>query len=57
MMIRGDIIIGHQVTQVASKNCGLFTKCSTVIDETKIDGTENLNLVMSMYNLKEYSSN
>ena len=56
-MIRGDIIIGHQVTQVASKNCGLFTKCSTVIDETKIDGTENLNLVMSMYNLKEYSSN
>ena len=44
-------------TQVAFKNCAPFTKCITKIGETAIDGAENLDLVMPMYNLIEYISN
>ena len=58
ILVRGGItIIGHQVTQVAFKKCAPFTKCITKIDETTIDGAENLNLVMLMCILIEYSSN
>ena len=56
--MRGGITItGHQVTQVAFKKCAPFTKCITKIDETTIDDAENLNLVMLMCILIEYSSN
>ena len=34
-------IIGHQVTQVAFKNCAPFTKCITKVDETTIDDAED----------------
>ena len=58
ILLRGNItIIGHQVTQVAFKNCALFTKCVTKITGTTIDDAEDLDLVMLMYNLLEYSSN
>ena len=58
ILVRGDItIIGHQITQVAFKNCALFAKCITKIDGTTTDDAENLDLVMSMYNLIEYSLN
>ena len=58
ILVRGGItIIGHQVTQVAFKKCAPFTKCITKIDETTIDDAENLNLVMLMCILIEYSSN
>ena len=58
ILLRGNItIIGHQVTQVAFKNCALFTKCVTEITGTTIDDAEDLDLVMLMYNLLEYSSN
>ena len=56
ILARGDItIIGHQPTQVASKTCASFTKCTTKIDVTTIDDTEDLDLVISMYNPMEYS--
>ena len=58
ILVRGGITItGHQVTQVAFKKCAPFTKCITKIDETTIDDAENLNLVMLMCILIEYSSN
>ena len=39
----GDItIIGHNVTQVAFKNCAPFSKCITMIDGTTIDDAEDL---------------
>ena len=58
ILVRGDItIIGHQVTQVAFKNCAPFTKCITKIDEKTTDDAENLDLVIPMYNLIECSSN
>ena len=36
--------------------CTIY-KCITKIDETTIDDAENLDLVMPVYNLIEYSSN
>ena len=44
-------------TQVAFKNCAPFTKCITKIYGTAIDNAEDLNLVLPMYKLIEYSSN
>ena len=38
------------------RNCTPFNKCITKIDETAIDDSEKLDLVMSRYNLLEYSS-
>ena len=43
------------VTQVSFKNCAPFTKCLTNINGTTIDYAEDLDLVMTMYNLVEYS--
>ena len=58
ILVRGNITIkGHQATQIAFKSCAPFTKCITKIDGTTIDDAENLDLVMPMYNLIEYSSN
>ena len=58
ILVRGVITItGHQATQVAFKQCAPFTKCIRKTDETIIDDAEDFDLVMSMYNLIEYSSN
>ena len=58
ILVRGNVtIIGHPASQVAFKNCAPFTKYITKIDGTTIDDAEDLDLVMSMYNLIEYSSN
>ena len=54
--VRGDItIIGHNLTQVAFKNCTTFTKCITKTDRRTVDDAEDL--IMSIYNLLEYNSN
>ena len=42
-------------TQVAFKNGAPFTKCITKTYGTTIDDAEDLDLVMPMYNLTEYS--
>ena len=56
--VTGDTTtIGHQLTQVAFKNFAPFTKCVTNIDGAAIDDAEDLDLVMPMYNLIEYSLN
>ena len=58
ILVTGDItVVAAPATQVALKNCAPFTKCVTKIDGTTIDDAENLDLVTSMYNLIEYSSN
>ena len=44
------------LTQVVFKNCAPFTKCITKIDGTTIDDVEDLDVVMPMHNLLEYSS-
>ena len=58
ILVRGDITFtAAGATQVAFKNCKPFTKCITKIDGTTIDDAENLDLVMPMYKLTEYSYN
>ena len=42
---------------VILKNCSLFTKCISRINGTDIDNTQDIDFVMSMYNLVEYSDN
>ena len=56
--VRGDITVtAAGATQVTFKSCAQFTKCITKIDGTTIDNAEDLDLVITMYNVLEYSSN
>ena len=58
ILVRGDnSVAAANATQISFKNCAPFTKCIKKIDETTIDDAEDLDLVMSMYNLIKYSSN
>ena len=43
--------------QVTFRNCASFIKCITEINGATIDDAEDLDLVMSMYDLIEYSPN
>ena len=44
-------------TKLALKNCAPFTKCNLEINDEHVDTSENLDIVMPMYNLIEYSDN
>ena len=44
-------------TRLALKNCAPFTKCNLEINDEHVDTAENLDIVMLMYNLIEYSDN
>ena len=45
------------LTRLALKNCTPFTKCNLEINDEHVGIAENLNIVMPMYNLIEYSDN
>ena len=49
--------MGHQVTELAFRNCASFIKCIPKFDGATIDDAKDSNRVMSMYNLIEYSLN
>ena len=42
---------------VAFKNCAPFTNCISEINNTQVDNAKDIDIVMSMYNLIEYSDN
>ena len=42
---------------VIYKNCAPFTKCISRINGTDIDNAQDIDIVMTMYNLIEYSDN
>ena len=42
---------------VAFKNCPPFTNCIIEINNTQVDNAKGIDIVMSMYNLTEYSDN
>ena len=42
---------------VAFKNCAPFTNCMSEINNTQVDNTKDIDIVMPMYNLIEYSDN
>ena len=48
---------GNNNTRLALKNCAPFTKCNLEINDEHVDTAENLDIVMRMYNLIEYSDN
>ena len=50
-------LVAAPATQVAFKNCALFTKCITKTDEATRDDSGDLDLVIPMYNLIECTSN
>ena len=58
ILLRGDITVTEAPElQVAFKNCAPFSKFIKKIDGTTTDDAEDLDLVMSKYNLIEYSTN
>ena len=59
ILVTGNIIAigGDANTRVAFKNCAPFTKCITHINDEHIDGADDLDIIMPMYNLIEYSDN
>ena len=58
ILVRGGItVVAAPATLVPFKNCTPFTKCIKKIDEKTINDAEDLDLVMAMYSLIEYSSN
>ena len=42
---------------VTFKNCAPFTKCISRINNASIDNAQDIDIVMPMYNLIEYSDN
>ena len=44
-------------TRLALKNCGPFTICNSEINDEHVDTAENVDIVMPMYSLIEYSDN
>ena len=44
-------------TRLALKNCAPFPKCNLEINDEHVDTAENLDIIMPMYNLIEYSDN
>ena len=60
ILVDGTIRAANNVnnnTRLALKNCAPFTKCNLEINDEHVDTAENLDIVMLMYNLIEYSDN
>ena len=57
ILVTGNITVAaDNDTNVAFKNCAAFSACITKIDEAFIDEANNIYIVMTMYNLIEYSN-
>ena len=59
IFVTGDIKVAAVAanTNVAVKNCAPFTKCVTHINDEHVETAENLDIIMPMYNLIDYSDN
>ena len=53
----GEIKADERDKGVTFKNCTPFTKCISRINNTDIDNAHDIDIVMLMYNLIEYSDN
>ena len=55
----GDIKVATVAadTNVVFKNCAPFARCVTHINDEHVETTENLDIIMPMYNLIDYSDN
>ena len=59
ILVTGDIKVAvvAENTNVEFKNCAPFTRCVTHINDEHVETAENLDIIMPMYNLIEYSDN
>ena len=59
ILVTGDItVVGRDVdTKVAFKNCHPFIKGKIHLNDMHVDESDNLDIIMNMYNLIEYSDN
>ena len=67
ILVKGTITVTNTASQeqpnnaankkVILKNCAPFTKCISRINNTQVDDADNIDVVMSIYNLIEYSDN
>ena len=48
---------GYANAKFAFKNCALFTRCLTHINDDHVETAKNLNTIMPRYNLLKYSDN
>ena len=66
-LVKGNITVNNNAgagnaanntdKKVIFKNCAQFTNCISKINNTDIDNAKYIDIVMSMYNLIEYSDN
>ena len=52
-----DADVSNANKQLIFKNYAPFINCISEINKTKVDNTKDIDIVMSMYNLIEYSDN
>ena len=67
VLVKGPISVNNTAAQGAAanntnkklifKNCAPFTNCISKINNTQIDNAKDIDIVMPMYNLIEYSDN
>ena len=59
ILVTGDIKVANIAADnnVAFKNCAPFTRCVTHVNGEHVKTAENLDIIMPMYNLIEYSDN
>ena len=62
IIIVADILVAAAVINninenIISKNCALFTDCISEINNIQKDNAKDIDIVMAMYNLIEYSNN
>ena len=52
-----DAAVNNNNKKVIFKNCAPFTNCMSEINNTQIDNAKDIDILMPMYNLIEYSDN
>ena len=57
ILVTGDIQNNPENSVLAFKNCAPFRTCDITINDEHIEKAEDLDIVMPMYNLLEYSDN
>ena len=59
ILVTGNIAVanGNQNTLVSFKNCSPFTRCLTHLNDENVETADNLDIILNLYNLIEYSDN
>ena len=52
-----SLVTGDITVTVGNANCAPFTRCEPHINDEHVETTENLDIIMPMYNFLEYSDN